>query len=460
MKTMIKISKMVLGVGILTFTILCAFGIISYDELMAALGLATGGGYTIAVAGAAAGTAIQTPVTTAAADAASDELLMNTIQQKITKIRPDSAPLDTMMRMANQRVKVESWKTEFYSVETRGIDDTVKTGFDTSASGTYDSSTNIHTIELNNIHIWNVDDNILFRGINGSDSDDLVVHIVSKNASTSTVGVIALNGLGTEGVELPDIPISTACVRIGNSKNEIDAQTTPYAVMPQKEYNYCQIHMAQVEESVYEAMHAKEVSWGLQDFQVESIYDMRRSAELTSLRGYRAHKYDPEGADYKFFSHGLTRYVTKEVTYTAGSVDNDDFNSWANTIFSGNAGSARRILFAGNDFLEELATVSTYTKQVESKVSEIVLGIRFNVIETNWGILLVKRHPLFDNIGWSDRGLVLDLNNIQKHVFKPMEIRKLDLQTSGIRKTNAYVIDETFCYVLTYPDTHCVIKPA
>ena len=109
--------------------------------------------------------------------------------------------------------------------------------------------------------------------------------------------------------------------------------------------------------------------------------------------------------------------------------------------------------------MANLMKVDTVLKQIEAKSTEVVYGIRFNKIETNHGVLLFKRHPLLALAGWSERGIVLDLNYIEKHTFKPMATRKLSLKESGQRNVDAVVIEETTGLILRYPDTHAIIKP-
>ena len=300
----------------------------------------------------------------------------------------------------------------------------------------------------------------LLGRINGGDSDDLVLHIVSKNASTGVMGVIPANGIGVDSKDIPDIPSGTELTRIGNSKDELAAQTSPYAIYPTKVENYNQVHMAQVEQSVYEKLHSKEVNWDISDYRMLALYDMRRSMELASLFGAKAKVYDPITEKYKYMSGGITRMITKSIEYTSGALTDRSFTGWAKTIFTGNSGSDTRFLFVGADLSTEMASVSTIAKQIESKETEVKFGIRFSRIETNFGILLVKHHNLFNNCGWDGKGLVIDPAHLEKHVFSPMQTRNLDLITSGIRKANAQVIEETFCVATRYPDTHAIIAPA
>lgn len=412
----------------------------------------------LAFAAAAAATTMETP-DTVIASGASSELLTNTISKKITEMKPSRNPLDTILRNINLTETVKSWKSEWYSSDVRGISTTVSVSFDTSASGTVDSTGAVNTLTVTDVHIFAVDDNVLVQDINGGDEKELVLHIIARNTASKTISVIAVNGLGTDEDLIPDIPATTTLIRIGNSKNENDAQTTPYTTFPQKTYNYCQIHMAQIEEGAYLALHAKEVNWDVTDYRMQALYDLRRSFELTSLFGARGYKYDPEGEDWKYFSGGIYRYADTTLEYTAGAMSERRFNEWARDIFTGNAGSDTRILFAGKSLMTDMMSVSSVVKQIEAKGTEVKYGVRFNMIETSFGTIAVKHHDLFNDVGWGDKGMVLDVNNIERHVFKPLGVSKIDLVGSGQKNANAWKIDEAFCIATRYPATHFIIEP-
>jgi len=452
-QTKIKIMRLMLGIVVMTLTIASFAG----GTLWGILGVTTPG--LMLGVGAVAAQILEgeTPTT----ETNTGTLLMPEISKKITEIKPASTPLDTILRNLSLIVPVGAWETQWYQVDTRGINDVLAVGFNTSASGTYDSTSGIHILTVTNAHIWSVDDNVLVQNVagGGTDGGDLVVHIVSKNVAAKTLGVVPVNGFGAQGKDLPDIPIDTKLVRIGNAKNELDAQTAPYTVYPEKEYNYCQIHMAQIEQGIYDKLHNKEVNWDITDFRAQSMYDMRRGMELASLFGARGHILDPEGNDMKYMSAGITRYITKKLGYLPNLIDNTTFLDWNEQIFVGNSGSDTRVCFAGKTLIKRIAGVDFVNKQIEAKSTEVVFGIKFNRIESNFGVLLWKHHNLFNDCGWEEKGLVLDINNIERHVFKAMAVEQLELKKSGQRLADAYRIDEAFCLATRYPDTHAIIAP-
>ena len=457
MKKLGRFLSTVILLSIVVVGVLTVAGVVSPHELMGIFG-AQGVGMMFA---AGAGSILEgsTP-TTATATAKSSDLLMNKISQSITKMKPASTPLDTLLRTVVKNVPAKSWRYDYYAVDMRGVEDTLSHSFDTSASGTYEGS-GVHTLRVSNVHIWSEDDNGMLQGVLGSDGQSIVFNVIAKNAANSTISVLPLNGTGVSENELPDMDAAQKITRMGNTKSELDAQTDPYSIFPDKAYNFNQIHMAQVEESVYLEMHMKEVAYGLSDFKYASLYDLRRGCEFDSLFGYRKQYTDPNDAEEKYNSGGITRSITQTLSYTQGVTSQalwkQYWNSWTKTIFTDNAGSDTRYFFVGKDLLEAMANIDSFQKQIDAKSVQVVHGINFNKIETPFGVLLIKLHNLFAPAGWGAKGLILDIANLEKFTFKPMATRKLDLQSSGIRNANAFKIEEAFGVALRYPQTHAIV---
>jgi hypothetical protein len=386
----------------------------------------------------------------------SSTLLMSAVSQKITEMKPARTPLDTIMRSAVTKKKIDSFKTEFYAVDVRPFSDTVATTYTKPTPGV-----ELAEVIVTNIDIWSQDDTALAVGITGSDELDLVLFVADVDVANSIIKVQALNG-PTEGplVVIPTIESTTVLVRMGNAKAEKDAQTSPYAMIPEKDYNYCQIHMAQVEESTYQMMHKKEIQWSFSDYEALNIYDMKTTIELTSLFGYRRQFTDKLGRDSKYTSGGVTRNIDRTLYYGTGgsdrTVSNDTLVAWCKDTFTGNSGSDTRILFCGPGLTQYISLID-FQKQLGGNQTEAKWGIEWKVISTNFGKLLWKMHPLFGLIGWDDKGVILDVNNLEKHEFLPMTTREVDLKGSGQKNVNAKVLEETSCPILRYADTHRLI---
>jgi hypothetical protein len=392
------------------------------------------------------------------------------VSKKITEMRPAATPLDTILRTIENQVTVASFKTEFYAVSSRDLIDTVNTAFTRDTDGAESAD-----LIVNNITAWTEDDTCMFYGVTGGsvvtgygDGKDLVCFVVSRNVTANTIKIQPLNGpegLNTKAgkMVLPTIPINTKIVRMGTCKNELDAQTSPYAIVPVKDYNYLQIFMAQAEEGTFQKLHEKEVEYNFSDYEAQNIYDMRARMEYSFLFGIRKKFNDVTNLKERYTTGGLTRYITTALEYGSGGsdreIDNPTVINWTKSIFRGNSGSDRRVMFMGDSFAAAMMGADTVQRQIDAKKTERVYGVTFNLVETNFGQLLCKHHNLLDLAGWGEKAIVLDLNYVEKHTWKPMAVRQLDLKGSGQRNVIATVIEETSGAVLRYPAVHAIIGP-
>jgi hypothetical protein len=386
------------------------------------------------------------------------------ISKKVAEMRPAATPLDTIMRNIKNQVGIKSFISDYYAVDSRPLYDTVHVAYTYGGDGVRSVD-----LEVHNTSMWSADDTCMFPSVLGVDLKPLVCFIVSKVVGTS-IKIQPLNGpaganttAGYMILPVAGIPADTRVVRLGSAKHELDAQTSPYAIVPVKAQNYMQIFMAQVEESRIQTEHAKEVDWDFTDYESQNIYDMRATTEFSYLFGVKSLFTDVTAAKERYTTGGVTRYITKALEYGTGgtdrTIDNSTFVDWTKSIFTGNSGADTRIFFGGDGLSANLMKVDTVMKQLEAKATELVYGVTFSRIETNFGKLLYKHHPGLDLAGWGDNGIVLDLNNIEKHTFQPMKVTKLDLVGSGQRNANAVVLQEISGVITRYPDTHAIIAP-
>lgn len=387
-------------------------------------------------------------------DTLGGDLNMDYVSKKITEMRPASTPLHTLMSNVSKVVPVDSFKTEFYAVDIKPFNDTATAAF---------TNTGVQTageITVGNVAIWNIDDTVLIPGVLGGDGKPLMGCVTSKNVGSNKITIQAMNGTGAGTAVVPNVAINSVLVRMGTAKSEMDMQTGSFTLLPEKDFNYCQNFMAQIEASTFDKIQAKEVDWDFSDYEELSIYDMKAAMERNYLFGIRKKFNDATDSEVKYTCGGVNSFLTKGLTWSkGGGITSANWIDWAKSIFQDNAGSDNRIALIGDDLMAAIAKVGAVEKQLEAKNTEVKFGITFSVVETNWGKIYFKRHPMFRLMGMSENGFVLDINNIQKHVHVPMKSTKLDLITSGQRNADATVIQEVSCPVVTYGATHTRITP-
>lgn len=413
------------------------------------VGILVGGG------GLMLGDAIVGPGVSVNGTVTSEELKTNGILEEdlnklIVKVRPSDVPLDTLTREIGNVKSVQRNECGGYEIGTRDIDDTLLI----ATGGLND----VENIKIGKKSMWQVSDTIFIPGVLGSGDKPLMLLVVGKDNANATLQVIAVNPVAGK---IPIIAQSSGLLRLGKAMSEIDAQTEAFSALPSPRINYTQIAMTQIEESVIAELSKKKVSMDFSTHKELAIWDMKRSMELTNLFGVKGMTIDPVKNKPVYTSDGLWNQLTRKSTYVpATAPTNKFFVGLTKEIFDGNNGSERRVLLAGPDLIEYLSQVEGYAKQLEAKNVEIVHGVRFNRIITNFGELLVKSMSGLFTGNMAKNGMVLDMSYIIKYVFEPLQTKELDLDSSGQRRVKAVRLLENYALFAENLDVHRKITPA
>ncbi len=377
------------------------------------------------------------------------------LDKKIVLIRPQDTPLDTFTRSIANNVKSEAWEAGGWEIGTREVFDRLDSAY---SSGT--------TIAVQNGDMWKPGDTFLVHTIDGNGNDSgikldgssLPVQCIVKAVSG---GNLTVQRVGTLSASIPSIDDESIIQRLSPAVSELEASVEGFAIQPSDRKYYNQIHMCQVEESVIHALLKKKVAMDFSVYKEQTLWDFKRGMELCNLFGVGGLSKNAKG-ELVHHSTGLWWQMNQQSTvdFTSAMTD-QDWNSLGRAIFEGNNGADRRLLFAGNGLLEQIANVASYSKQLEAKNTELVLGLRVFKIETPFGELLVKpMGSLFEGY-FSKCGMVIDPNFVKKYVMEPLTTTQLDLNKTGQRRVdNAVRIHETYSLFLENLPCHRRIVPA
>lgn len=407
---------------------------------------------------------------TAGRENADPEFYSKDIDQRITKIRPMSTPVDQISRYAKAQ-KSDSFEVKYYSVGTRPIKTTLTTALAAQTNGA--------SVELivDDQQMFTTDDTMRVVGVKGYKEDgatlddkDLMLCVCGRKEDSQNPIVYAVNGKkATDGqtILVPAIPAGTVLVRMGKACSELDVQTGKFNNIPTPEIQYCQNFMIQVEQSTFDKIAAKEVDWGFSDHEEDGIYDMRLGQENTFLFGVkRAIKHVTKNNATTWFTGGIWWMAGKDIE--VGEWDNnkgcavitdDNLVDITKDLFVGTGiGNKRKVLLAGSDMLSAFSKIKSEKFRLKDTVE--VWNLRFKSFDTDFGEVLVLHHELFDLNGMSDCGLALDPDFLTKKTHVSWARNILDLKKAGIRNTDAVVIQEVSCLYLRYLKAHARMKLA
>lgn len=423
-------------------------GVLDWDAVSGFLFGGGGVSFAVVLAGVAGpGSMTEGGITHQSTEEDNGEIHDLDLDAVVVKVRPSETPLDTLMRELKNSRKTGSIKTGGWEVGTRDVEDKVTL----ELAGTSD----VHDITVGLKNMWMKDDTVLVPGVSGGDGKPLMLYVLGKDNTNSRLNVVAANPVDGK---IPSIPADSVLLRLGNAKAETDAQTTPFALQPTPRYNFCQIHMCQVEESVVENLAKKKVAMDFSTYKEQTMWDWKRAMEYTNLFGVASVVTNPNDGKLVYTSDGLWNQVDKAWEFDAAKAfDKAAYVNMTKYVFSDNNGSERKILFAGDDLIERMSDVGEFQQQINPENVEVVHGIRFQRIVTNFGELLVKSHKLFRG-AFADSALVLDMSYVTKDVYEPLHTRMLNLDESGQKRVMAHRMIEHYCLYAENLPTHCKIR--
>ena len=425
-------------------------GISVLESLVNFLSLGSAGA-AMAMAAVTVGEGDETPVVTTDAEGNAANYLDDDLNPTLVKIRPQDTPIDTITRMIGNVEKSESWEAGGWEIGTREIVDVLSA---------YDKTNREVTVETGDM--WLVGDTFVLMKADGPVKDGanaISFLITAKNGNKLTVtrvGAAANNAMP----EIASVAGITA-LRLSRAVSELTASVTGFAIQPTDRKYFNQTHMCQVEESVIHAIHKKKVAMDFSTYKEQTLWDFKRGMEFANLFQVGGLSKDVDG-NLVHLATGIWWQMTEqsEIDYEENPTD-ETWNALGKDIFEGNNGSDRRFLLAGPELMLYISKVPAYTKQLEAKNTEVVLGVRVYKIETPFGELLVKpMGTLFDGY-FSKCGIVLDVNYLKKYVMEPLTATVLELDKTGQRRVkNAVRMHETYSLFLENLPVHRKIVPA
>ena len=404
------------------------------------------------------------PLTTELTAQAAPDLLLNDVDQQIVKVRPMATPIDQITRLATHK-RVSSMVVDYWSVDTKPTSALVSVDYDESEHEPSPSAeTQTAVLKTDNDEIFDPSDTILAQGVMGYDADgvtqsshDLVLYVLSRDNNGIVVAAVNGKKVGNYAGIVPSIDRGTRLVRMGRAASELDAQSPQFEALPKRMDNLCQIFKMQVEQSTLQRLAKKEVGWNMTDQEEAAIYDMRLGMEKSFLFGTKGRIWDTNKKEHIYLTGGLWHQAGQDFNYSTGSFGPDEVVALMKKAFTGNAGSRRKILIGGSDLISAICKLET-TRVVLANESVSKWGIDFTELRSKFGTLYVVLSEIFDEVGMSGDGIVIDPEYLVKYVHIPFSAESIDLKSSGTRNTDALVMTEASCVVLRYPQAHVRIN--
>lgn len=372
LKDLIKTS----GLWALLFVALCSlFGIMDGGVLCAGATITPEAGGAIVVGEGMSVTRTHEDV---------KRLLLDTIDEKVTKIRPHDVVIDTISRNVADVKTSNNQTIRHYAIDVIELSATVTTAI----TGNTNAQEELNTSDNG---IFALDQTIFCEGINGYLEDGvtidannrLMLYVVGISSNNHPL-VVAVNGKKVSGViTVPPIAANTIVTRGGRAGSESQIQTDAYSGIPTDSEQYLQKFMTQIEQTTLFDRADKEVDWEFTDAEEQAVYDMKHTQNISYWIGIKRRikikNSRSKKAEDVYFTGGIWNQAGKEYSFGGNPVDENNIVGLMKVAFTGNASSKQKLLIIGSDLLEKFEQID-YKKVVYVGARKQAYGLEFTQI--------------------------------------------------------------------------------
>lgn len=391
------------------------------------------------------------------AHAVSPDLIVHDVDKVLVKIRPQSNPL-TVIALRAAATTSKSQVFNYYEQDTLPVSTRLKVEIP-------DGSDQVELSTLDN-KIFSKYETIIFPKMVGYDelgketpNTPLMGYVIE--ATSGKVKVIPVNGkLAGDTVQFPKVLAGHPIIRAGRAHNEIDIQTSPYAVYPRAHEQYIQKFKCQVEESTAMKIANKEVNFTMSDMEEDALFDMLRGMSISFYMGVKRRIFDDNRKEV-YLTGGIWPMAGKDVV--VGNNDDDhitkeDFVNLFKQAFIGSNGSKHKTMVCGSDFMNDLSLLELGNEVTVTPTTRF--NLEFQSMKTNFGTFDVIYDESMDVIGKSKCAFVVDEDFLRRKDYAGVaESQNLDLKSSGVRDVDAKVITRGAALYLQNPNAHMRVMP-
>lgn len=388
----------------------------------------------------------------------SPDLIKDDVDQNIVQIRPYANQLDTILRFVGTK-SVTTFEFEYYSISSRDVSDKAKT-FNPKENSTKAGCT--ATLEVYNFGNFDVTDTIYVPDVNGADGQPLVLYVYQRDEANQTLTVTCgenqVEASGS-GFKIPAIGKNVSVYAMGRAASETDVLSPAVDFLPEKTKGYCQRFMFQISISNYAKMADKEIKWDLNEIEEEALFDYRRRMEASMLFG-RMDKITIPGKGGKtiYLTGGIVGQIKNHYDLNSNAADgNKEVVDMMKKVFMGNSGGKERFAFAGSEAVARISKMNGVVKQQDAVKTEVIMGITWSKMVSNFGTINLAHHEILDEYGYSDKLIIIDPQFLRKYQIENLSKQNYNGRELAIVNGDIVVFNESAGVAVLNPNAHCIV---
>lgn len=369
-----------------------------------------------------------------------DDVVFEDVSDVLTWRRPQDSPLYVLLRNLRNGDPARSTEPEWHEIGTIPRN-TTKNGDSTAGNA---GATK--TIDVND-DIYQMDD-VLQLPENSNAADAI---LIVESTSAGSISVYRVDEGGNDYGTVPAMSDGEKIVRLGNSKEEFFERSPFRSTYRQQFSNFVQrmdevVGISRTKQAT--ADYAGD-SWEQQ--RDNQVWDFQTSREATLFFGTKQKK--EVNGETRHFMGGIDHYGPgNTLSYSASSFDTETLLDMVRQTFVGNTGDDIRYLHADSLFIQDIMQLDDDLRQRPYESEQ--LRRRIPEIDMGFGQIRVIHEQLFDDMGLSRYGYILDYSNLTIRELNPMKVKRLELEEQdgmGVQ------VKEEPTLEFRYPDTHAKI---
>lgn len=398
----------------------------------------------------------------------SPDLIKDDVDQNVVQIRPYANQLDTILRYLGTKY-ITTFEFEYYSISSRDVSDKIKAFTPNTNTSKDGCSANI---KVGNWANFDKTDTIYVPSVAGADGKPLVLYVYGKDETNQVLNVTCSDTQAESvsgGYQVPTIPLTytptgasaaveTEIYAMGRAALESDVLSPAVEFLPDKTRGYCQRFMFQISESNYAKMASKEVKWDLSEIEEEALFDYRRRMEASFLFGHMGKIKIPNTNKYVYTTGGIVDQITNVYTLNSAAADgNKEVVDMTKHIFMGNSGAKERFAFAGSEAVAKISKMNGVVKQQDAVKTEVIMGITWSKMVSNFGTINLAHHEILDEYGFSDKLIVIDPQFLRKYQIENFSKENHNGRELLVTNGEIVVFNESAGVAVLNPNAHCIV---
>ena len=391
------------------------------------------------------------------------DVLAREIERVVLEEGRDRNPLNVIMQHINKKESTKVMNPEYMTISEPELMAVVNEAYSPTATPTKTITLKVSNpmafCKMNTVAIFGVKSYGGDKGTTGTVNVPLTAIVVERTEDGIKLQVIngKVNASG-DAVFADAIPVGTSIVCMGKAETEKAMRTDMSNDIPKNDNNFCQNFMFMLSMTDWAKIHDKNVDWDWSEMFRRTLNDHIVKKELSYLFGAKGKTTVNTGSknEIVYTCDGVLPKIDK-VFDAGGSIDHDKMVDAMSMLFDGNNGSAVRYAFLGSGLYGQFEKYKEATRQLGATSTEVVFGLTFEKMVFGGNTLYLIKHPLLAQIGYSNKGICLDMAHIKEKVFLEYNTTELKLKESGESREEAVSVTEVCCPIVKNRDCHMLI---